>query len=119
MQNIERRYDIDWLRVIAIGLLVIYHVAIAFQPWGGMIGFITAKNFWTDVWFPMSMLKYLAYSSIILRFWYGRLFRPPEAYLESVIGRKKSKNFGSFYIWHICYCSHPYVHLAKPFQNEL
>jgi len=57
MQNIERRYDIDWLRVIAIGLLVIYHVAIAFQPWGGMIGFITAKNFWTDVWFPMSMLN--------------------------------------------------------------
>src|SRR5690606_7007319 len=57
MQNSERRHDIDWLRVIAIGLLVIYHIAIAFQPWGGMIGFITAKKSWTDLWTPMSMLN--------------------------------------------------------------
>ena len=33
MTKEERRYDIDWLRVIAIGLLLIYHIAIAFQPW--------------------------------------------------------------------------------------
>lgn len=35
-----RRYDIDWIRVIAIWLLVFYHVAIGFQPWGALIGFI-------------------------------------------------------------------------------
>ncbi len=35
-----RRYDIDWIRVIAIWLLVIYHVAIGFRPWGALIGFI-------------------------------------------------------------------------------
>jgi len=29
----NRRYDIDWLRVIAIGLLLIYHIAIGFHPW--------------------------------------------------------------------------------------
>jgi hypothetical protein len=40
----NRRYDIDWIRVIAIGLLVIYHVAVGFQPWGIMIGFITTKK---------------------------------------------------------------------------
>ena len=27
-----RRHDIDWLRTIAIGLLIVYHSAIAFQP---------------------------------------------------------------------------------------
>lgn len=53
----DRRYDIDWLRVIAIGLLLIYHVAIAFQPWGVMIGFPTNKEPWTGLWVPMTMLN--------------------------------------------------------------
>lgn len=53
----NRRYDIDWLRVIAIGLLLIYHVAIAFQPWGIMIGFITNKEPWMSLWTPMMMLN--------------------------------------------------------------
>lgn len=52
-----RRYDIDWLRVIAIGLLLIYHVAIGFQAWGTMIGFIAAPKPWTGLWTPMSMLN--------------------------------------------------------------
>jgi glucans biosynthesis protein C len=55
MEN--RRYDIDWIRVIAIGLLLIYHVAIGFQPWGVMIGFITTKNSWESLWIPMMMLN--------------------------------------------------------------
>jgi len=53
----SRRYDIDWLRVIAIGLLLIYHVAIGFQPWGVMIGFIANKNPWESLWIPMTMLN--------------------------------------------------------------
>lgn len=36
----NRRYDIDWIRVIAIWFLLFYHVAIGFQPWGTLIGFI-------------------------------------------------------------------------------
>lgn len=53
----NRRYDIDWLRVIAIGLLLIYHVAIGFQPWGIMIGFITNDEPWPSLWLPMAMLN--------------------------------------------------------------
>ncbi len=53
----ERRYDIDWLRVIAIGLLLIYHVAIAFQPWGVFIGFIQTNEPLEAIWIPMSMLN--------------------------------------------------------------
>jgi glucan biosynthesis protein C len=57
MNTMNRRYDIDWLRVIAIGLLLIYHVAIGFQPWGVMIGFITNDQSWMPLWRPMSMLN--------------------------------------------------------------
>lgn len=53
----NRRYDIDWIRVIAIGLLLLYHVAIAFQPWGIMIGFITNEESWGSLWIPMTMLN--------------------------------------------------------------
>jgi len=57
MSATNRRYDIDWLRVIAIGLLLLYHVAIGFQPWGIMIGFITNNKPWSSLWIPMAMLN--------------------------------------------------------------
>lgn len=53
----ERRHDIDWLRVIAIGFLLIYHIAIVFQPWATFIGFIRSDDFMEDLWKPMSMLN--------------------------------------------------------------
>ncbi|MDW7692862.1 acyltransferase family protein [Flammeovirgaceae bacterium SG7u.111] len=53
----NRRYDIDWLRVIAIGLLLIYHIAIGFQPWGVFIGFIQNNESLEWIWTPMSMLN--------------------------------------------------------------
>lgn len=57
MQTTNRRYDIDCIRVIAIGLLLIYHVAIGFQPWGMMIAFITNEQSWISLWIPMTMLN--------------------------------------------------------------
>jgi len=57
MSPARRRYDVDWLRVMAIGLLLIYHVAIGFQPWGGTIGFITNGESWETLWLPMSLLN--------------------------------------------------------------
>ena len=29
----ERRYDLDWLRVLVFGLLILYHVGMVFVPW--------------------------------------------------------------------------------------
>lgn len=52
-----RRHDIDWLRVIAIGMLLIYHIGIAFQPWGIFIGFIQNEQSLEYLWPPMSMLN--------------------------------------------------------------
>ena len=57
MSATNRRYDIDWLRVIAIGLLLLYHAAIGFQSWGIMIGFITNDKPWESLWIPMTMLN--------------------------------------------------------------
>jgi len=57
MLTTNRRYDIDWLRVIAIGLLLIYHIGIGFQPWGVFIGFIQSEKPLEALWIPMSMLN--------------------------------------------------------------
>lgn len=57
INNSERRHDIDWLRVIAIGLLIIYHVSIGFQSWGLMIGFISNKESWNSLWTAMSLIN--------------------------------------------------------------
>ncbi len=52
-----RRFDIDWLRVIAIGFLLIYHVAIPFQPFGVFFGFIQNQESMESLWLPMSLLS--------------------------------------------------------------
>ncbi len=57
MEAAKRRYDIDWLRVIAIGLLLIYHTTIGFQPWGVFIQFIQNNESLQSLWIPMSMLN--------------------------------------------------------------
>jgi len=57
MLNTNRRYDIDWLRVIAIALLLIYHVVIVFQPWGFYIGFIQSVETSNAIWIPMALLN--------------------------------------------------------------
>ena len=53
----ERRHDIDWLRVIAIGLLLIYHIGIIFQPWAMFIGFIRSDDLLESLWKPMTILN--------------------------------------------------------------
>jgi peptidoglycan/LPS O-acetylase OafA/YrhL len=53
----ERRHDIDWLRVIAIGLLLIYHIAIVFQPWAMFIGFIKSEESLENLWKGMTLLN--------------------------------------------------------------
>ena len=57
MVSFERRYDIDWLRVIAVFLLIIYHIAIIFQPWALQISFIQSEDSGLAIWAPMSMFN--------------------------------------------------------------
>lgn len=53
----SRRYDIDWLRVITIGLLLIYHTSIGFQPWGALIRFVQNAESLESLWILMSMMN--------------------------------------------------------------
>ena len=57
MTTHTRRYDIDAIRVIAIGLLLIYHTAIGFQGWGTMIGFITNEKSLPELWSFMAIIN--------------------------------------------------------------
>ena len=34
-----RRHDVDWLRTLALGLLIIFHIVLCFQSWAASIGF--------------------------------------------------------------------------------
>ena len=52
-----RRYDIDWLRVLALGLLIIYHAIVSFQPWGYLIAFPQNEDFLEKLWIPMGLIN--------------------------------------------------------------
>lgn len=52
-----RRYDIDWLRVIAMWLLIIYHSVVAFQPFGSMILFIQNEEPMDYIWPAFQILN--------------------------------------------------------------
>jgi glucans biosynthesis protein C len=51
MELKERRYDIDWLRVLAFYLLIFYHTGMLFVPWDFHI-----KNNLTSEWFESWMV---------------------------------------------------------------
>lgn len=47
----------DWLRVIALGLLIIYHVVVSFQPWAVKIFFIQNEEPLEWLWIFMALLN--------------------------------------------------------------
>ena len=53
----QRRYDVDWLRTLAMGLLIIYHIVISFQPWGYLIGFPQNDPTLDRLWILMAMIN--------------------------------------------------------------
>ena len=52
-----RRHDVDWLRVLALGLLIVYHVVVSFQPWAQYIFFIQNKQSLEWLWIFMGMIN--------------------------------------------------------------
>ncbi len=55
MDTSARRYDIDWLRVIAIGILLIFHIMIMFQSYANYIRFIQSPNLLEVLMIPLSL----------------------------------------------------------------
>ena len=52
-----RRYDIDWLRVLVLGLLIIYHATISFMPFGIKLFFPQNKQTLEILWFIMAFIN--------------------------------------------------------------
>jgi len=53
-----RRYDVDSIRVIALGLLILYHIAVSFQPWGAdLVMFIENEQSLEWVWILMMVIN--------------------------------------------------------------
>ena len=57
MKRMNRRYDIDWLRVFALGLLIIYHISIVFQPWAYFIYFPQSEKPIESIWLVMGLIN--------------------------------------------------------------
>ena len=52
-----RRYDIDWIRVFALILLIIYHAVISFMPFGHKAFFIENNEHLEILWILMAMIN--------------------------------------------------------------
>ena len=52
-----RRYAVDWLRVCALSLLIVYHAAVVFPPWAIKIFFIQNDHTLEGLWGFMSMIN--------------------------------------------------------------
>jgi len=52
-----RRHDVDWLRVLALGLLIVYHIVLSFQSWASAIRFPANEQTLEGVWPLMAMLN--------------------------------------------------------------
>jgi hypothetical protein len=79
-----RRYDIDWLRVIAIGLLLIYHVAIGFQSWGTMIGFIACTKIVGRAVDTHGHAERMAHTASVFCVGHGGVFRYAATHVETI-----------------------------------
>ena len=53
----ERRYDVDWIRTLALSLLIIYHVTVCFQPWARKYYYIQNGQLLNDLWIAMGMIN--------------------------------------------------------------
>ena len=52
-----RRYDVDSVRVYALGLLILYHAVVGFQPWAREINFVTNEQSLEALWIPMGLIN--------------------------------------------------------------
>ena len=81
-----RRYDVDSIRVFALGLLILYHIMVGFQPWGGKILFITNDDSLESLWPLMELIN---------------IWRIPILFMVSgmrVFFAMERKNWGSYFL---------------------
>ncbi|ROR97974.1 acyltransferase-like protein [Sinobacterium caligoides] len=57
IDNLQRRYDIDWIRTLAVGLLIIYHITVSFLPWAKQFNFMQNDQPLMELWTFMSLIN--------------------------------------------------------------
>lgn len=57
VKDTNRRYDIDWLRVIAIAILIVFHIMIMFQSYANDIRFIQSPTLLKILLVPLSFFS--------------------------------------------------------------
>ena len=57
MNATERRYDIDWLRVIAIAILLVFHIMIVFQSYAKQLQFVQSPALLGMLSVPLSLFS--------------------------------------------------------------
>lgn len=118
-----RRYDLDWLRVIAFGLLIFYHVGMFFVPWDWHIkNNTTLQSLTLPMWFlnqwrlPLLFVisgmgtyfslqrrtgkKFILERTIrlLIPFVFGMLFIiPPQVYIERLANNQFDGNYFQFW----------------------
>ena len=112
MSTTNRRYDIDWLRVITIALLLIYHIAIVFQPWGVFIGFIQSEQSMESLWTPMTMINIWRIPLLFFVSGMGVCFAIKKAKLETIVIGTNPKNIDSISVWNSIYRADSCIDLA-------
>lgn len=111
--NTERRYDIDWLRVIAIGLLLIYHIAIIFQPWAVFIGFIRSNELMEGLWIPMTLLNVWRIPLLFLVSGMGVYFAMRKRNVLQLLLEKRKENPLALPIWNSSHNSFALLHFSR------
>jgi glucan biosynthesis protein C len=111
--TLERRHDIDWLRVVAIGLLLIYHIAIIFQPWAMFIGFIKSEETLEALWTPMTMLNVWRIPLLFYVSGMGLYFAMRKRNWKQLFLERTKTDFVALHVWHSGYCTFAYVHFSK------
>lgn len=118
-----RRYDLDWLRVIAFGLLIFYHIGMFFVPWDWHIkNNTTLQSLTLPMWFlnqwrlPLLFVisgmgtyfslqrrtgkKFILERTIrlLIPFVFGMLFIiPPQVYIERLANNQFDGNYFQFW----------------------
>ena len=105
--NIVRRYDIDSIRVIALFLLIFYHIAVAFQPWASDFLFIENTDGLLKYWFLMEMLNIWRIPILFVVSGMGVFFAIKkrnliQMYMDRSLRILIPLIFGSFFIYPIC-----------------
>jgi peptidoglycan/LPS O-acetylase OafA/YrhL len=83
----QRRYDLDWLRIIAFGLLIFYHIGMFYVSWGWHVKSVhagpTTEPF-MRLLNPWRLSLLFLISGVALRFAYDKVLNaPPERRLIS------------------------------------